>query len=492
MPVDTKHSEYEARISQWARCRDCIDGTDTIKAKRTKYLPMLGGQTSDEYDAYIDRALFYGATSRTVLGLKGAIFRKDFVVNYPEIYKEHIDVLTPNGFDLDEFARQSATEILTTGRIGILVDANRDDDDIRAYAAIYSAENIINWRTTLIGGKQTLSMVVLREKYSKPKADDIFSVEEKTQYRVLSLVPTDTGGYVYQQDVYKQTSDEKVNTFVIDPELTVNPQRMGMVMDFIPFIFINVNNHQPTPEKPPLLDMVDVNLSHYKSSADLEHGAHYTALPTAWVAGFPKDSELRIGSGVAWVTEEVNAKADFLEYTGQGLNALEKRLEAKEDMMARLGARMLETQKRSVESAETHKIRQSGETGVLTTIVRTLSDGIERALKWIAWWSGASDQQLADVKFELNTDFIDTTMQPKEIETLMKAWQSGAISQDTFLYNLKRGEILPDGTTIDDEKLLIEKDSDAAFDDANVTPIKSKFNVVRGPDGRVAAIEGDI
>jgi hypothetical protein len=38
---------------------------------------------------------------------------------------------------------------------------------------------------------------------------------------------------------------------------------------------------------------------------------------------------------------------------------------------------------------------------------------------------------------------------------LVKAWQEGAISQDTLLHNLRRGEILPAGRTNAEEIKLI-------------------------------------
>ena len=53
--------------------------------------------------------------------------------------------------------------------------------------------------------------------------------------------------------------------------------------------------------------------------ADYKHGLHFTALPTAWVSGFDKTTELRIGSSTAWVADSVGAVAGFLEFRGHGL-----------------------------------------------------------------------------------------------------------------------------------------------------------------------------
>jgi hypothetical protein len=47
-------------------------------------------------------------------------------------------------------------------------------------------------------------------------------------------------------------------------------------------------------------------------------------------------------------------------------------------------------------------------------------------------------------------------MQPAELIALMQARQSGAISEETFLYNLSRGELLPPGVTPEEEAERID------------------------------------
>jgi len=488
LPVDSQHSQYKKRITQWVRCRDVIEGSDAVKERKTVYLPALSGQEPTEYDAYMMRALFYGASQRTVQGLLGATFRKDYNVEYP--FEEQLDNITSDGLNLEQFSRVIVREALTTGRLGILVDAD-STALLRPYAAIYSAENIVNWNTTKREGQFILSLVVLKETYSEQKEGDAFVLEEKTQYRVLSL----ERGTRYKQEVYrKHQQGTHADQWAVDPRFTVYPTRSGVPLDFIPFQFVNSTDLTVAAQKPPLMDLVETNLSHYRSSADLEHGAHFTALPTPWLAGFNPDSTFKIGSGVAWVTEELQAKAGMLEYTGQGLEALEKRLDKKEQMMAILGARILEEPKRSVEATDTHRLRRSGETGALSAIVGTCSNAIENVLTWIAQWSGATDAQLEDIEFDLNNDFYDIEMEPQMLEKLMGALQTGSISQDTFLWNLKVGEVLPPGRTIDEEKDLINSESGGletpteATD--NVTPIRRSLNVVYDEKtGRPSRIE---
>ena len=44
------------------------------------------------------------------------------------------------------------------------------------------------------------------------------------------------------------------------------------------------------------------------------------------------------------------------------------------------------------------------------------------------------------IKYELNSDFEAALLSKTEIQALVAAWQSGAISRDTLLHNFRTGE----------------------------------------------------
>jgi len=483
MPVNNKHNDYVKRVNQWSKCRDAISGSDAIKKSATKYLPKLSGQNQDEYNAYKQRALYYNASSRTVQGLMGAIFRKPYNLEFPERFKEQLESITLDGISLESFVRDVVSQTLVTGRLGIINDVISSGSETRNYLALYKADSVINWREIMIGSQRVVSLVVLSESYEEV-ADDGFTVDVKEQFRVLQLGRMDKdSGITYIQDVYRL--DKHTAKYLPVAEMHIEPTKSGVAITEIPFVFMNRYDLGTETDNPPLVDLVEVNISHYRTSADLEHGAHFTALPTAWVAGFSSDSELRIGSGTAWVSEDTDAKVGFLEYTGQGLGALQSLKKDKENLMAVLGARLLEEQKKAAEAADTLRIRSAGESGSLTAITKNISEGIEKALKTYAWWLGASDKEVDDIVFELNTDFIDSKMTPQEISELMKMYQGGGISQDTFLFNLKRGEVLPNDRDIEEEKELIDLQGGGIEDDlSNIIPIKRNFDIETDNNGR--------
>lgn len=122
MPVDTKHPEYTKWLPRWQRCRDVAEGEDAVKEAGTRYLPKLPGQSDEDYADYKKRALFFPATGRTVQGLRGLVFRKAPVSELPPKVAELAEDITQAGQSLEELAKHTTDEVITTARMGLLVE----------------------------------------------------------------------------------------------------------------------------------------------------------------------------------------------------------------------------------------------------------------------------------------------------------------------------------------------------------------------------------
>ena len=483
MPVNSTHPEYDEAYPRWERCRDFIKGSDAVKDAGEKYLGKLSLMTDEEYEKYKELAVYTNYSARTLEGLMGMLFRKPPVVTLPdsptgelggavEGIQEDCDLM---GSSIESYSREVASEILSVGRGGTLVDFSKEEN--RAYLSWYSAEAILNWRVERIGGRMMVTLVVLEEVETKAvdsvlkigarsdKDVDPYSESSSERIRVLRLVPNENdpeGDRIYRVEIWeKMTEGEgaKEKTFFQMVEL-YEPNRKGAFLTRIPFIFHNPETEEPTIDKPPLLDVVDLNCSHYKISADFAHGLHFVALPTAWASGVPKTAELRIGSSQAWTFDNPEARAGYLEFTGKGLGEYTNERDRLERQMAVLGARMLEEQKRAAETAETQRLRQGGEISVLQHISEVVSEQITLAARWIGWWSSTIDnpEEFEDdaIRIALNRDFVDTKLPSTDVVNLTSVYIQGGISRDTYLWNLSQGEVLPPGRTPEEEIELIE------------------------------------
>lgn len=446
MPVEQKHPCYGENEAKWRKCRCVIKGEEAVKAAGVEFLPELSGQSDTEYNAYKTRAVFFAGTGRTLEAMLGMVFKEPPKVEVPETQKEYLDHITRDRKSFEIFTKDVAEEVFTTARYGVLADM--DEAGIAPYLVGYCAESIWNWRTRTVDGRERLDLVVLEESFVEP--EDEFDTTPKKRLRVLKL-DSESGNYTIDLYIKTDHKDPITKSEWVRIETKV-PLVRGIALTEIPFVIISTKNLSPDVEKPPLLDIANLNLSHYRSSADLEHGRHFTALPTPWAAGFDTKGTLKIGSGTAWIAEDPQASCGYLEFTGQGLTALENALKEKQSQMAVLGARLLETEKNAAEAADTLRIRRASETNIVASVADTVGEGMEVALTWIMQWLGADPKAEVD----LNKEYLDTEITPEMFAKLMEAVQGGLMSWDTFFYNMKRSSMYPDSRTLEDEKGMIE------------------------------------
>jgi len=501
MPVNNTHPDFDTALPGWNRARDVMAGEDAIKAAGIRYLSKLDSQTEEEYSAYKSRASFFNATARTAEVYLGLIFRRPPFIKLPDdssalakAMEEFVNDTDMLGSPLPAYAKSVVNEIITVGRAGTLIDWE-DTVENRVYASLYRAEQIINWRVERINGRNVPTMVVLAESNvdlatgKTTENEDEFVHEATEQIRVLKLVPAGSSGepldaargpralpgkrdYECVVEIWRSNVDlakgqkpkvglPKGSSGKDKWELaeTRTPKRLGKPLPMIPFVFHGSQHSLPAIEKLPLADIITVNLDHYRLDADYKHGVHFTALPTAWVSGFDKSATLRIGASTAWVTDTPGATAGFLEFKGQGLETFERAMNRDERLMAVLGSRLLEDQKKVGETATAIELRQSGENSILGNIALNVGASLTQVMRWAYWWNSTEampdDITNEQVLIELNTDFSTKGLASQDIQAIVGAWQAGAISRDTMTELFRRGEVLPEGRSMEEELKLI-------------------------------------
>lgn len=423
--VRTLHPQYEKMLPLWEKCMDAVEGEDAVHKASTKYLPKLRAEDDKDYNARLARTPFFNATWRTISGLKGMIFRKDAVFEEPPALESYLKDVDMAGTPLDMFSQSLVEDVLTVGRSGVLVDyppavepgatvtvAQAAKLGMRPMLQKYNAVDIINWKTSRIGNVVKLTLVVLMEKASV-EGDDEFAQDAETRYRVLDIVEG-----VYRQRVYRINKDDKEEQVGGD----LFPLMNNKPMDKIPFVFFGADDSTADPDSPPLLDLVQMNFHHYTVSADYEHGCHWSGLPTLFVFGLQGDTDkpIYIGGAAANCVQDPQGHAEYAQ-VDSGFDALQHNLEQKENQMAILGARMLESKKSAVEAAETLKQRSAGEQSQLAGMAVIISLCMTRVLSIFAQWAGVD----AEIDYQLNRDFDVSGMSAQELTALVAAWQSG-------------------------------------------------------------------
>ncbi len=459
--------------------RDVLEGEDQIKDKRSQYLPKPKAQDPEQYRRYIDRAMFYAVAERTVRGLVGLVFRIAPMLELPERLESFIDSATPDASPIETLLRDAVREVTSLGRFGLLVDMRQQPalaGEAVPFIAPYEAEAIWRWDEVLdpLHGKRKLVRVIVEEDPATHGSQAVTWLRELFLEKQEDPETGEITGIVYKQQLWRDVDSETraKNTTPLAEEEAIQEvegfERVGdpivplfnaKTMDTIPFWFINTFNLQPKPAKPPMLDLANMNIAHYRNSADYEQLLHLVGSPTIWVAANWEESPkpVHVGAGASMMLPQ-GATVGVLEFSGQSATAFERSMDQKEERMAALGARLIRNQERANVTAETTKLQAGAETSVLTNVVQNVELAFTLALKFAAEWAGASETEVEDIRIELNKDFFGLPLTPAELKELVAGWQSGAYSRQTLHENLQKGEIIDPKRTLEDELALIEEE----------------------------------
>jgi hypothetical protein len=478
MAVSAQHNDYQKFIALWQMLRDCDDGANAVKTRRgaalgqmgsmpgTAYLPPPNADDGSaanklRYAAYLQRASFVNFVGHTKEGMLGMVFRKATSLEV-DAGIEYIKAnANGEGLSADQLIKLAAADTLLVGRFGLLVDYPQMREGLTAAQTAgqeariltYPAESIINWRCETINGKQRLSMVVLREPTEKV-SDDGFEVVELMYHRVLLLVDG-----VYIQRLYDENDDllgtDQDGTFTAD----IVPRKAdGSTWSVIPFSFVGSINNDEAIDKAPLYDIAEINIAHYRNSADYEESSFLVGQPTPVFSGLTQSwVDQNMGDGVAFGSRAAvllpeSGSASLLQ-AGDNQMPL-KGMEIKEQQMVRIGTRIIQD-RGGVETAEAAKIRFAGQNSKLGAIIGNVEESFSQCLVWAMEFMGGT----LEPEIAINREFYEASVDPQLIVAAMQLMDRGVIALPDLRHQLRRSGMISAERTDD------EIDSDAEIID---------------------------
>ena len=462
--IKNRNPLYDTYIDQWTYMRDAVEGEDDVKIKGITYLPMKSGILAIEDDkvknaAYMNyqaRAEFPELVEPAITGSNGLLHSKKTTYELPPALEYLLEKATLDGKTLESLHEEITTEILTTGRFGILPGVKANGE---FYLAGYNTESIINWDET----DGVCDYVVLDESGQfRSKENNTWGYQER--YLECRL----------ENGVYSATK------YVGDTADTPVPgvKKNGDGLEELPFVFINVADLSPDPGGIPMYGLAKICFRIYRMDADYTYGLHMTAEPTPWVSGYDNPAKAAqegnvpntIGASKIWILPK-GAQAGFLEFSGQGLDAQAKAIAAALERAAIFGMQILSEENNAGESGTSRRLRIRSQESVLMTINRNVAAGLQKALRNIAVWAGVNPDL---VKVTPPEDLIDKSMTPQELTAMVNGWMSGAYSKETLFYNIKRGGMVPQERTYEEEQDKIDDEGPAL---GTITAAESDPNV---------------
>ena len=466
---------YDLMKLDWPIMADTVAGTRQMRSKGERYLPKEPAEKDAHYNYRLSRAIFFNGTERTLTGLVGMVFRKEPKLgeDVPELIRgvegadeqakvegqwENIDNAGTHG---SVFTKEVFTDAMQDGHAVILVDfppemeegASAADEiaaERRPYWVSYKAEDVINWRTSVVGGKTRLDMIVFKE--CVYEEDGEYGQKEVTKYRVLrpgswELYRVDRNPENNRLEPVFEASGTTSLTEI--PVAVVYSRKTGMLMS-----------------RPPLLDLALINICHYQKYNDFSIYLHIASRPLLWFRARNTAKEVEAIGAYTYFDVGDGGEVAFAETTGAALGAASEDIKDLEGRMATLGLAIVQgkSQPQPETTATEEVLDHVREESDLATAARSLKDGIELCLKFHTQYLTPSATTGGSV--ELGATIEEMTIPPQELQALSNMTGANQISLETFWSILDRAGKLPADFDPKAERAQLEKDAQAAMDRA--------------------------
>ncbi len=447
--VRKRSAKIEAIAECWPMITALLGGTSAMRQAGKTYLPQWPNEDDRVYESRLKTATLFPAFSRTVEVLSGKPFSRPITPGKdvpPEILAMFDDI-DLQGTNLHSFTANVFEEGIGFGLGGILVDypvaqdvktlAEEKELGIRPYFVRIDADNLLDYKSKRINGRETLTHLRFLEHVSDPNPTSEFSDKVIEQVRVL-----DIGMWrIFQQREQPVGGEKK----------WVEVDRGVLNIDKIPFVPIYGNKLGFMLSSPPLSELAFMNIEHWQSKSDQQTILHVARVPILF-GRMLGDAPITVGASNAIVSADEKADLKYVEHSGLAIAAGRTDLQDLKDAMLQIGAELLVVKPGRTTVAQTMAEDESG-TCALQRMVGDLQDSVNQAIQYLADW--VKIKQGGHIS--IFRDFGAATLAEASADLLQEMNISGSLSDETFFREVQRRGLISSEVKWEDEKERIAK-----------------------------------
>jgi hypothetical protein len=445
MEINTTHPQYNGKVLQWQKIEDI-----TRLKNLHRYLVELNPQDQSEQNKlrnqqYRARAVFYAIASQTVAGMVGTVFRRWPTMAVPDELEYLKTSADGAGISIYQSSQSATSDALRKGRAGIYVTFPQTEGEVKRadilagrYVATihqFSAEQVINWRVEREGSKVFLSLVVTKE-VDDQAAPTGYGSETVTMYRELYLdFPRNEQGEpigerkVFHERIWKESNNKA--RFIESQSIPLDAS--GQPWDEIPFTFIGAENNDPDVDDAPMLPLVELNIGHYRNSADYEDSVFYCGQAQPYMTGLNQDYVDFLRTNNMFVGSRnligVPSGETFGIVQAQPNTMVRESMQDKINAMIQLGARLMQTGSATKTATQAEGDREA-QTSVLALIASNVSEAYTKAIIWCCRYMGANPE---GAHYTVSQDFVRPNASPQMLQQMVAGFLAGAITPAAML-----------------------------------------------------------
>jgi hypothetical protein len=493
-PVATPAKYWEDQRPVWSLVDALTGGTRAMREAGKALLPQEPREPEEAYKNRLARSVLTPLYEDTLKKLVGKIMKQPVILedNVPGAIRRFEDDIDAGGTDIHEWTRRIAFSALNHGITFILVDSpnvqsveeqegrrvNRNDVNnglLRPYAVHVKAPQILGWKTEVRSGQVVLTQVRISMVTEEDAAEDEF-----TQIQVNRIHVWEIG----RRRIYREVDNDGESSWTLEADSTVD-------LEVIPLIPVYGEHVDFMQGKPPMLEIANLNVTHWQSDSDQRHILHVARVPILFGSGLGDDErgDFHIEIGPNTMTRgPQGSDMKFVEHSGAGIEAGSNDLEVLERRISKLGLNMVLKRQAGDTTATSRALDQSEADSPLSMFARHIEKKLEAMFNLFGLFLNLGPDGGGDIT--VYKDFSITMRDGDDIKALGDMRARGDISRKTYWEELKRRNLLGDDFDDESEVDLLEleyedglKKQDDLFNDDQAGGDDETFNEENEEEG---------
>jgi len=435
---------YDTMLPRLGKIATLLGGTEAMRDAGTWLLPKHELEDNSSYNDRINTATLHNIFEKTVESLVGRPFGDPVkLIDIPDSITSLTRNMDLKGNNITTFLREVFRSGLANGMTHVMVDMPRrrdpeegeptrtlEDDineNLRPYWISIDPADLIFAERMFINGNEFLIHARIRETVVERRG-----FAEVVHQRIRQLDP----GRVRIWELIKKKG-KKEEWFIIDEFETDFP--------LVPIATFYTNRQDYMLAKPPMLDLADLNIQHWQNSSDQNAIMTVARFPMLAGTGIDDDEDvMEVGPKRMLTASDTGAKFYYVEHSGAAIESGRKDLLDLEEKMTIFGADYLRKRKVSGDRTATERVIDSDEeTSPLEDDVTRFESFLEELLDITGIWLGIPEDEEKGI-IEISRDFGPNIADLGDLEALRDARMGRDISRETYLFELKRRDVLDD------------------------------------------------
>jgi hypothetical protein len=463
-------------VPYWDQVEAIVEGYEAVKAARTDYLPRFRDETDEDYDVRLENTKFTNIYRDVLEGLATKPFEEEITLiggdTVPQEAYEFVEDVDGAGNNITMFSALTFFNGINNAIEWIFIDYPTVDQsqtmsvaqaralNIKPFWSHVLARNVYEVRSKIIGAKETLTYIRIFEPKSDTASEDRVRIFERSDAGVV------TWELWEKQPAAREVKDQFAR--IDGGTLSIN------VIPLVPFI-TGRRDGRTFKFAPVMRDAADLQLVLYKNESALEFITMLACYPMLAANGMKPQMEadgktpkklpigpMRVmyglpdGAGNHGTWSFIEPQANSMEFT-------QKKIDKTKQDLRELGRQPL-TALSSQLTTVTTSIAAGKARSAVSAWALALKDALENAMRITMMYMKVD----AEPEVNVYTGFDNVTDDGSDLDALDKARARGDISQETFLFELKRRKVLsPEFSYEVEKKRMLDDIPDDGEEDLN-------------------------